>query len=148
MDAADTSAAIVAAARSWIGTPYHHHARVHGVGVDCAQLLLAVYQPFGIAADIDPGHYAPDWHLHRSEELYQAWLHAAGAHQVSDPAPGDVGLWQFGRTHSHSAICVGPDTWVHAIAKPGRVIESLGTEAPLAGHNAIYWRVLPDQEAR
>ena len=36
-------AAVVAEARSWIGTPYHHAADVKGHGVDCAMLLIRVY---------------------------------------------------------------------------------------------------------
>ena len=32
-------AAVVAAAREWIGTPYHHMADIKGVGCDCAMLL-------------------------------------------------------------------------------------------------------------
>jgi hypothetical protein len=41
MDAAKR--AQVQEALTWLGIPYHHHARVKGVGVDCAQLLCAVY---------------------------------------------------------------------------------------------------------
>jgi hypothetical protein len=37
-------AAVVKEALTWLGTPYHHHARVKGVGVDCARLLCAVYE--------------------------------------------------------------------------------------------------------
>ena len=35
-------AAVVAEAIAWLGTPYHHRARIKGVGVDCAQLALGV----------------------------------------------------------------------------------------------------------
>jgi NlpC/P60 family putative phage cell wall peptidase len=30
----------IAEARTWIGTPYHHQARVKGVGVDCVGLVI------------------------------------------------------------------------------------------------------------
>lgn len=39
---------VVAEARAWIGTPYHHQARVRGVGVDCAGLVIGVARALGI----------------------------------------------------------------------------------------------------
>jgi NlpC/P60 family putative phage cell wall peptidase len=37
-----TRAEVVAAARSWIGTPFHHQAELKGVGCDCGGLLRGV----------------------------------------------------------------------------------------------------------
>src|SRR5215207_7343246 len=34
---------IVAAARGWIGTPYHHQASVKGVGCDCLGLIRGLW---------------------------------------------------------------------------------------------------------
>lgn len=39
---------IVAEARSWLGTPYLHQARLKGVGVDCAGLVIGVCKNVGI----------------------------------------------------------------------------------------------------
>ena len=33
---------IVTEARTWVRTPYHHQARLKGVGVDCAGLVIGV----------------------------------------------------------------------------------------------------------
>ena len=33
---------IILEAMDWVGTPYHHQARVKKVGVDCAQLVAGV----------------------------------------------------------------------------------------------------------
>ena len=63
-------AAVVAEARSWIGTPYHHAADVKGHGVDCALLLVRVYCDLGLVEPFDPRPYTRDWFLHRSEERY------------------------------------------------------------------------------
>lgn len=62
--------AVVAEAKSWIGTPYHHMARVKGVGCDCLTLLAAVYHKAGVIPTIEIPYYPPDWHLHRSAERY------------------------------------------------------------------------------
>ncbi len=40
--------AIVKAARSFVGTPYHHQGRVKGVGVDCVGLIFGVASAVGI----------------------------------------------------------------------------------------------------
>jgi cell wall-associated NlpC family hydrolase len=39
---------IVRAAKDWLGTPYHHHARVKHAGADCAMFPLAVFQECGV----------------------------------------------------------------------------------------------------
>lgn len=130
--------AVVAEAMSWFGTPYHHHARLKGVGVDCAQILLAVYcDALQLAPPLDVGHYSQQWHLHRSEEVYLGWLAAAGAQQVQAPALGDIAIFRFGRTFSHSAICVG-EQFLHAYANRGVILSRLN-EDPLQGRDVQFW---------
>lgn len=135
---AEQRAAVVAEARTWLGTPYHHHARIKGVGVDCAQILCAVYEACGLVPHVDPGPYAHDWHLHHSEEVYAGWLDRCGACDVQTPAPGDVALFHFGRCWSHGAIVVEPGTVVHAYVGRGVIITRL-TEDPLDGRPVRYW---------
>jgi cell wall-associated NlpC family hydrolase len=141
----DARSAVVAEALSWLGTPYHHHGRIKGAGVDCAQILLAVYvDALQLAPPLDPGLYPTQWHLHRSEEMYVRWLQAAGARPVQAPAPGDITLYRFGRTFSHAAICIHalpePD-YVHAYVNLG-VIRTRASEEPLAGRLCQHWSVL------
>ena len=69
-------ARVVAEALSWLGTPYAHRQRLKGVGVDCAQLPLAVYAAAGVLGTDEVGPYAAQWHLHRGEELYLRHLQA------------------------------------------------------------------------
>ncbi len=141
MSAGACTAAIVAEARSWLGTPYHHHGRIKGVGVDCAQILLAVYaDALGLAPALDVGKYSTQWHLSRSEEMYLAWLKAAGAHQVPCALAGDIAMFRFGRTFSHSGICTEPGVYVHAYGdKIRKVIESRIDEEPLCGREVQFW---------
>ncbi len=40
---------VARAAEGWIGTPFHHQARVRGVGVDCAGLVVGVARELGIS---------------------------------------------------------------------------------------------------
>lgn len=129
---------VVAEARRWIGTPYHHHGRVLGVGVDCAQILCAVYEACDLVEHIDPGNYARDWHLHRSEELYLGWLIKAGATEVSSPQPGDVAVFRFGRTWSHGGILIEDNQVVHAYIGRGVIVNRL-SEEPLQGRQVRFF---------
>jgi cell wall-associated NlpC family hydrolase len=129
---------VVAEARTWLRTPYHHHARIKGVGVDCAQILCAVYEAAGVVPHVEPGNYPHDWHLHRGEEQYIGWLERCGAHEVQAPAPGDVALFKFGRCWSHGGIYTGGVQVVHAYINLG-VVQTRLTEAPLSGREPRYW---------
>lgn len=113
--------AVVDQALAWLGTPYHHCADIKGVGVDCAMLLVRVFNEAGVIPAIDPRPYAPHWHLHRSEEKYLAWLdeYADVAADGATPQPGDVLAWRVGRTYSHAGIMVSQDEFVHALFNVG-----------------------------
>jgi cell wall-associated NlpC family hydrolase len=138
--------AVVKEALTWLGTPYHHHARVKGVGVDCAQLLCAVYEACGLVPHIDPGNYAHDWHLHRGEEVFIGWLERVGARELLAPdwpAPGDVVLFRYGRAYSHGGVVVesrGELAVVHAYLMRG-VIRSRLNDEPLHGREVKFWSV-------
>lgn len=54
-----THADVVAQARSWINTPYHHQARLRGVGADCAGLIIGVARELHLVApEFDVTGYA------------------------------------------------------------------------------------------
>ncbi len=135
-------AAVVAEAMTWRGTPYHHHARIKGAGVDCAQLLCAVFEACALVPPIDPGFYPTDWHLHRSEQMFSAWLQRFATQVQRPPEPGDVVLWQFGRTFSHGSICAGGGLFIHSYIGRG-VILSRDTEEPLDGRCPQRWSFWP-----
>lgn len=128
MDAleAEQRATIVAEARSWLGTPYHHRAEVKGAGVDCAQLLHAVYRGCGLVPEIAIPPYPPDWHLHRGAERYLAAVLDHAVEIAGPPLPGDIALWRFGRCFSHGAIVVAWPIVIHAYV--GRRVASEDAE--------------------
>lgn len=131
--------AVVAAARSWLGTPYVHQADVKGHGADCAMLLVRVYADLGlIPADYDPRPYADRWYLHRDEELYLEGV-CKFCRQVEQPQPGDVVLFKFGRTASHAGILVADDLMVHAFFETRRV--ELAEVRSLGDRFHSYWSV-------
>jgi NlpC/P60 family putative phage cell wall peptidase len=46
-----SSLEIIAEARRWIGTPYHHQAAKRGVGCDCIGLIVGVGKTFGLMGE-------------------------------------------------------------------------------------------------
>lgn len=143
---------IVEIARGWLGTPYHHRARVKGAGVDCAMLLCEVYEAAGMIPHIDPGYYPSDWHLHRDDERYLSWV-LQYADEVQDPQPGDIALYQFGqitshpinarhtRIISHAAIVMEWPLVIHAVRGEG-VVYGEGNRGVFSGDRLVgFWRI-------
>src|SRR4030081_3897345 len=109
-------ASVVREAESWIGTPFHHAARIKGAGIDCLMLLAEIYDRAGAAPHIAPPFYVPYWHLPRDAERYLEGL-CRYASEISDPPlPGDIALFRFGRTFSHGAIVSALSTHIGASA--------------------------------
>lgn len=116
-------ARVIEAARRWIGTPYRQQGARLGAGIDCAMLLVRAWVDAGIVEEFDPRPYPPEWHMHRGEERYLAWMKAV-AEPVEAGQPGDVALWRFGRCFSHAAVITRPGVVVHAIAGHSRCLET------------------------
>lgn len=109
-------ARIVAAARGWIGTPYHHQASLRGVGCDCLGLLRGVWREIVGPEPASVPPYRPDWALAGEDSL----LAAAELHlepiPLRDAAGGDVLLFRW-RSHlpaKHCAVLTERDRMVHA----------------------------------
>lgn len=126
--------AIVTEARSWIGTPYHTHAGVKGVGVDCGMLLVRVYTTVGLLPEgTDLPNYAPDWYLHEQSSGWVEDYLSSFTHEVDTVDLGDILLFKYGRAYSHGCIvtCLNPVMVIHAYAPLRCVIEeelTLNTE--------------------
>lgn len=131
-------ASVIAEAQSWLGTPFHHAARVKGVGVDCAQLLLACYVDLKIVAPVEPEYYAPDWFRHQDGETFREWV-AKRCVPTATPTPGDIGLFRYGRSASHGAVCISDSQLIHAFRGRGVVLDSFAPGTPLAARFDSAW---------
>lgn len=110
-------AAIVAEARSWIGTRYHHQASVKGVGCDCLGLVRGVWR--GCLGDEPetPPAYQPDWaEASGIETLADAALRHLVPVKIDTFQAGDVLLfrWRDGCIAKHVAIATTDATMIHA----------------------------------
>lgn len=131
VDAAPPSrAALVAAARRWIGTPYRHRASLEGVGCDCLGLVRGLWREFYGDEPEDLPAYAADWAEAGRRETLAA---AAGRHLVPVPvdraAPGDVVLfrWRPDLPAKHAGILTAPTRFVHAYDGSAVVESPLGS---------------------
>ncbi|WP_417691554.1 NlpC/P60 family protein [Roseibium sp.] len=87
---------IVAAARSWIGTPYVHQAATKGAGCDCLGLVRGVWREVMGSEPETPPPYTRDWAERKREETLRD---AASRHMdpvpIDQAGPGDVLLFAF-----------------------------------------------------
>jgi NlpC/P60 family putative phage cell wall peptidase len=124
---------IVAEARRWLGTPYHHQASARGVGTDCLGLVRGVWRALhGAEAEAVPA-YARDWAEATGAETMLA---AARRHLVerdrATAGHGDILIFRY-RAHAvakHVAILTSPASMIHAVE--GRAV----AEVPLGA----WWR--------
>ena len=111
---------IVAAARRWIGTPYHHQAAVQGAGCDCLGLIRGVWHDL-YGTDPEPAPpYTPDW---GETGTIEHMLDAARSHLIprpmTDAEAGDVVIFRLrdGLIAKHAAILSGEGRMIHAQAR-------------------------------
>ncbi|TVP72326.1 MAG: peptidase [Rhodobacteraceae bacterium] len=83
---------VVALARGWIGTPYHHRASRRGAGADCLGLIFGIWRArYGRDMQALPD-YAPHWSETGPEE--RLWQGLA-RHFLPATAPADGQLLLF-----------------------------------------------------
>lgn len=126
-------AEIVAEARRWLATPYHHQASCCHVGADCLGLVRGVWRAFH-GADAEPAPaYSRDWAEATAEET----LIAAARRHLIEIAPakasmGDVVVFRYRSTSiaKHVGILTSAAAMIHAV--DGRAV----AEVPLSP----WWR--------
>ncbi|MDO5613863.1 MAG: peptidase [Paracoccus sp. (in: a-proteobacteria)] len=126
---------VVAIARGWIGTPYHHQASVKGAGSDCLGLIRGIWRDLNGGCEPEQAPpYTADWgEIGGQEVLMQGALrHLHPVPATAPDMPGEVLLFRMrqGAIAKHLGILArtGPAaSFVHAYERHG-VIES-----PLSG---------------
>ncbi|MFZ5670881.1 MAG: NlpC/P60 family protein [Pseudomonadota bacterium] len=130
---------IVAAARSWIGTPYRHQASAKGAGCDCLGLVRGVWRELAGEEPEAAPPYRPDWAETGGRETL---LEAARRRLVEVPAaafrPGDVLLFRMSPEAcvKHCAIVSA----VEAADPEPRVIHAYWGRAVVESWLGPWWR--------
>lgn len=122
-------AKVLAAARSFIGTPYRHQGSRRGVGCDCLGLVRGVWREIYDREPEDAGAYGADWAERGGGERL---LEAARRHLVAVdmPAmrPGDVAVfrWRPEAVAKHCGIVEEGSRLIHAYEGMAVVSSPLG----------------------
>lgn len=131
---------------SWVGTPFHPHAGIKGVGVDCVHLGAEIFREAG---HVD-GYAFPTYSLgaghHRDASQLTDWLDACPRFQrVPRESPlevADVLCFRIGRCAHHLGVSVGGTRFVHALQRRKVLVSQL--DDPTYGRRlvAVYRPVL------
>ena len=105
---------VVAEARSWLETPYHHAADVKGHGVDCAMLLVRVYCDLRLVERSILGPTLATGSCIGTRSVILA--SCLSAHERYARQVGDIILFRVGRCFAHAGIVssVAPLPIIHA----------------------------------
>ena len=110
--------AIIAMAKEWCGTPYHHQQSKKAVGCDCLGLVRGVYEEVYQTKIKNIPPYSRDWaDISQTETL----IDAAGKYLIpkekEERCPSDVLIFRFRKwmIAKHAGIMVSPTTMIHAI---------------------------------
>jgi len=125
---------VIAAARAWLGTPYHDQASRRGVGCDCLGLARGVWRDVVGAEPAAVPPYTRDWGEGGPVEVLaenaRAWMIEI---PVRARAPGDLVLFRMrrGAVAKHCGILTDPHgvtgrrRFIHAHERTGVVEEVL-----------------------
>lgn len=119
---------IVSEARAWIGTPFSHQARLKGVGVDCAGLIIGVARELGMVGEgFDITGYSRDPDGRTLLAYCETHMQRIGREDIE---PGDVVVIRWHDHPQHLGIVGdyvhGGHSLIHAFADAtgrGKVIE-------------------------
>jgi cell wall-associated NlpC family hydrolase len=134
---------IVAEARTWLKTPFHHQGRVRGVGVDCAGVPLEIGKALGLL----PADAAITGYPRQPDGISllahcDRWLVRVPRAAM---AAGDVIVVRFDRDPQHVGVLGdyrhGGLSMIHALGTPdgrGEVVEHRLDASTLARLVAVY----------
>jgi cell wall-associated NlpC family hydrolase len=135
--------AIVAEARTWLRTPFHHQGRVKHVGVDCAGVPICTGRVLGcFPAEMDVRGYARSPDGVSLLAYCDQWMTRIDAASMDI---GDVIVIRFDLDPQHLGIVgdypAGGFSMIHALGTPdgrGRVVEHRLDESTLERLVAVY----------
>lgn len=121
---------IVTQARTWMGTPFHHQARLKGKGCDCLGLIVGVVDELGLKDKNGVALAAYD-EVTYSREPDGAYLteKLTGLLEevpIAEARAGDMALFKVRENPQHLAILTdyeGTLGMIHCFAQARRVVE-------------------------
>ena len=132
----ERQAALLAAARAWIGTPFSENCAVRGPqgGVDCVHFLAAVHAEAGacepFVLPVMPVQFVRSWHVHHADSLIIEWMGRpeirGRVRRLDDGEPrmiGDMPVLRLQQTEHHLTLWAAPEI-IHVAIPAGVVAHS------------------------
>ena len=119
---------VIAAARDWLGTPYHDQASVKGVGCDCLGLVRGVWREVVGDEPLPLPRYSRDWgETGTREPLAEVARSVMFEVPVTEMTPGALIFFRMraGAVAKHCGIVSAPDRFIHAYERTGVIEERL-----------------------
>lgn len=121
---------IVSTARTWLGTPFHHQARLKGKGCDCLGLIVGVVDELGLTDTNGMKLAAYDEITYPKEPdgiyLIEKLTGLLTEVPIADARAGDLALFKVRENPQHLAILTdyeGALGMIHSFAPSRRVVE-------------------------
>jgi cell wall-associated NlpC family hydrolase len=135
----------VAEAKEWVRlkTPYVPHAKLKGLGCDCATFIICIFQALGlIPKAFDPGNYSIQAHLHRNDTQYvETVLQFADEITEAEVQPGDIVLWKVARAYAHGGIIVDWPNVIHSMNQLGVIYSNSNVDSFLSKRPRRFFRL-------
>ena len=122
--------AVIAAARRWLGTPYHDQASLRGVGCDCLGLARGIWRDLVGAEPLAIPPYSRDWGETGVREVLADGARAMMIEiPITDINSGALVLFRMAprAIAKHVGILTAPDSFIHAYDRLGVIEEELTT---------------------
>jgi hypothetical protein len=143
-------AALIAAAHSWLHTPFAENCAVRGPqgGVDCVHFLAAVHAEAGACEPIElpvlPVEQVRSWHVHHAESKILEWFGRpelrGRVRRLDDGEPmmaGDMPVLRLEQTEHHLALWAAPSLY-HVAIPAGVVAHSVRDPEILKRVRCVY----------
>jgi cell wall-associated NlpC family hydrolase len=133
-----------AAALPWLDTPFAAYARVKGAGVDCVNLVAAIYVECGALAEFNPPRYCLDAGVHTKDSQLMAWLDGSPKFwRVVMPRDGavragDTLCFNLGLSEHHVALMLDANKLIHVLPRRRVIISSLDESYYSKRITAVY----------
>ena len=121
---------IVRQARTWLGTPFHHQARLKAVGCDCLGLIVGVVDELGLKDSSGTPLAAYDEVTYSREPdgayLTQKLVGLLDEVPIAEMRAGDLALFRVRENPQHLAILTDYENtigMIHCFAQARRVVE-------------------------
>ena len=127
MNGADPDA-VIAAARLWLGTPYHDQASLRCVGCDCLGLARGIWRDLVGAEPHAIPPYSRDWGETGVREVLAEGARAMMIEiPIAEIGPGALVLFRMAprAIAKHVGILTAPDSFIHAYDRLGVIEEAL-----------------------